>query len=55
MLFLFQDINQGAEGEASLYYMPLDGSMEPVRIRAPRGFFSKIQEDILFALQPSMP
>ena len=51
MLFLFQDITQGAESETLLYYMPLDGSEEPVRFRVPLGFFTDIRENILFALR----
>jgi len=54
MFFLFQDIAEGAEGDTTLYYMPVDGSVEPVRIPVPLSFFTNVREDVLFALQ-SMP
>jgi len=55
MFFLFQDIAEGADGDTTFYYMPVDGSVEPVRIPIPLGFFSNVREDVLFALQSSAP
>jgi len=55
MLFLFQDRSQGSNSQTVLYYMPLDDSTKPVRIRVPLEFFSNVREETLFALQPAMP
>jgi serine/threonine protein kinase len=55
ILFLFQDITQGAKSETFLYYTPLDGSETKRPIKLPLGFFSNTREEILFALQDSTP
>jgi len=55
MLFLYQDVAQGAQGEVSLYYVPLDGNGTPTPFRLPLGFFSNIREETLFALQAFTP
>jgi len=55
ILFLFQDIAQGAQGETYLYYEPMNGSGTPTPFRLPLGFFSNTREENLFALQDSTP
>ena len=53
ILFLFQDIRQGAESRSQLYYIPLGGSDPVTPFRLPQGLFTDIRENILIALRPA--
>jgi serine/threonine-protein kinase len=55
ILFVFQDIGQGAESTSELYYLPLEGGGEIVPYKLPLGFFTDIRENILFALRTPQP
>lgn len=58
ILFVFQDVREGAESENQLYYVPLDQigtGVELTPLRLPPLFFRDLRETIQLALRPALP
>lgn len=58
ILFVFQDVRQGAESETMLYYLPIEqlnseGTLKPIKL--PPLFFPNAREEIMPALRPAQP